>query len=92
MEKKRTKNDGTLPKYYVEGCHEAIILRDIFLQVQSEMRRRANLSAIGKRESTVVNMPCPALFTALIAEIFTAGSNGTRGYQSIFIEPPLKMD
>lgn len=79
LEKKRAKNDGALPKYYVEGCHEAIISRDIFLQVQSEMRRRATCQRSGKRESTVGNMLCPALFTALIAEIFTAESNGTTG-------------
>lgn len=49
LEKKRCKNDGVLPKYYVEGCHEAIIERDVFLKVQSEMQRRANLTTAGKK-------------------------------------------
>ena len=35
---------------YVENSHEAIILRDLFLQVQEEMVRRARLeTGTGKR-------------------------------------------
>lgn len=32
-----------MPKYYVEGCHEPIIDRSVFLLVQEEMARRASL-------------------------------------------------
>jgi DNA invertase Pin-like site-specific DNA recombinase len=35
------KNNGELPKFYVEGSHEAIIDRDTFEAVQAEMARRA---------------------------------------------------
>lgn len=49
LEKKRSQNDGNLPKYYVEGCHEAIIDKDIFLRVQTEITRRSNLIADGKK-------------------------------------------
>lgn len=38
-----------MPKYYVEGSHEAIIDKDIFLKVQAEMSRRANLVPKGKK-------------------------------------------
>ena len=38
-----------MPKYYVEGSHEAIIDRDVFMRVQSEIARRANLNPDGKR-------------------------------------------
>ncbi|AQU05417.1 hypothetical protein B1778_01385 [Dehalococcoides mccartyi] len=34
-------NSGELPKYYVEGSHEAIIDRETFEAVQAEMARRA---------------------------------------------------
>lgn len=43
LNKKRVKNNGIAPQYYVEGNHEAIIPKDIFMQVQEELSRRANL-------------------------------------------------
>lgn len=49
LEKKRIKNDGQVPKYYVEGSHEAIIDRDVFLRVQAEIDRRANIIKGGKK-------------------------------------------
>ena len=36
-------------KYYVEGSHEAIIDKGVFMRVQSEIARRANLNPDGKR-------------------------------------------
>lgn len=39
LTKKRIKNNGTVPQYYVEGDHEAIIPKDIFLLVQEELAR-----------------------------------------------------
>lgn len=49
LEKKRAENTGQLPKYYVEGSHEAIIGKDIFLKVQGEMSRRSNLNSNEKK-------------------------------------------
>ena len=49
LEKKRVTNNGLAPKYYVEGSHEAIIERDVFLRVQAEIVRRANILTDGKR-------------------------------------------
>lgn len=46
IEKTRIKNDGSYPQYYVTDDHEAIIPRDIFIQVQEEIARRANMSVI----------------------------------------------
>ena len=40
LTKKRIKNTGTVPQYYVEDDHEAIIPKDIFLLVQEELVRR----------------------------------------------------
>lgn len=51
LTKKRIKNNGTMPQYYVEGDHEAIIPKDIFLLVQEELarRRRMHTTENGKR-------------------------------------------
>ena len=43
LTKKRVKNTGIMPQYYVKDNHEAIIPRDIFLQVQEEMVRRSSI-------------------------------------------------
>lgn len=49
LEKKRVNNNGIAPKYYVEGSHEAIIDKDVFLRVQAEIARRANILTDGKK-------------------------------------------
>lgn len=43
LEKKRKKNNGEVPQYYVEGHHEAIISPEIFEQVQMEISRRSEM-------------------------------------------------
>lgn len=49
LTKKRVKNEGFVPQYYVENSHQGIIPKDLFIQVQEEMVRRANLKA-GKKK------------------------------------------
>ena len=49
LEKKRVTNNGIAPKYYVEGSHEPIIDREVFLRVQAEIARRANVQTNGRR-------------------------------------------
>lgn len=51
LNKTRVKNNGIVPQYYVEGNHEAIIPKDIFLRVQEELVRRrvVKTSANGKK-------------------------------------------
>lgn len=44
LTKKRVKNDGIVPQYYIEDDHEAIIPKELFYQVQEEKTRRASLS------------------------------------------------
>ena len=53
MEKKRVPNNGLVPQYYVENSHEAIIPRDLYMQVQEEMVRRANLHSGQNRKKRV---------------------------------------
>lgn len=43
LTKKRVANNGIVPQYYVENNHEAIIPRELFMQVQEELQRRAHL-------------------------------------------------
>lgn len=43
LSKKRVKNNGIVPQYYVENSHEPIIPRDLYMQVQEEMVRRASI-------------------------------------------------
>lgn len=40
LTKKRVKNNGLVPQYYVENSHKAIIPREVFMQVQEELVRR----------------------------------------------------
>lgn len=53
LTKKRVKNNGIVPQYYVENDHEAIIPRELYMQVQEEMLRRANLHSGKNRKKRV---------------------------------------
>lgn len=41
LQKKRVKNTGIMPQYYIEGDHDAIIPKELFLMVQEEIARRS---------------------------------------------------
>jgi regulator of replication initiation timing len=43
LTKKRVKNEGHVPQYYVENSHQAIIPKELFLQAQEELHRRSNI-------------------------------------------------
>ena len=43
LKKKRARNNGDVPQYYVEDDHEAIIPKELFMKVQEEMSRRGSL-------------------------------------------------
>ena len=49
LTKKRVKNNGIVPQYYVENSHEPIIPRDLYMQVQEEMVRRGSLNSGNKK-------------------------------------------
>ena len=53
LNKKRVQNKGIVPQYYVEKSHEPIIPRDLYMQVQEEMIRRANLHSGANRKKRV---------------------------------------
>ena len=53
--RRKVKNNGELPKYYVENNHEAIIPMEMFIQVQEERKRR---KAEGQRANFGKNITC----------------------------------
>lgn len=53
LTKKRVKNNGIVPQYYVENNHEAIIPRELYMQVQEEMVRRGNIRSGKGRKKRV---------------------------------------
>ena len=57
LNKTRVKNTGIVPQYYVEGNHEAIIPKDIYMRVQEELVRRrvVKTSKNGKKRSYSCN-------------------------------------
>ena len=51
--KKRKKNHGELPQYYVSDTHEAIIDQDTFDFVQAEMARRRGLGPLANKSLNI---------------------------------------
>lgn len=86
LNKTRVKNNGIVPQYYVEGNHEAIIPKDIYLQVQEELVRRrvVKTSANGKKRS----YSCSHCFAQIVicgecGEMFRRIHWNNRGCKSI---------
>lgn len=48
LTKKRVKNTGQLPQYYVANSHPGIITKDVYMKVQEEIFRRNNLPGASK--------------------------------------------
>lgn len=86
LNKTRVKNNGLMPQYYVEGNHEAIIPKEIYLQVQEELVRRrvVKTSANGKKRS----YSCNHCFSQIVicgecGEMFRRLHRNNRGVKSI---------
>jgi site-specific DNA recombinase len=86
LTKKRVKNNGIVPQYYVENSHEAIIPREIFMQVQEELIRRrcVHTSKNGKKRSFSSNH-CFAqmIICSNCGEVFRRVHWNNRGKKSI---------
>lgn len=86
LTKKRVVNNGHVPQYYVENNHEAIIPREIYLQVQEEMVRRANIRN-GKTGKKRVYSSKYALSSIVFCneceDVFRKVHWNNRGYRSI---------
>ena len=53
LTKKRRKNKGQLPQYFVENTHEAIIDKETFDYVQAEIARRRELGALANKSLNI---------------------------------------
>ena len=86
LSKTRIKNNGTVPQYYVEGNHEAIIPKEIFMQVQEELVRRrvVHTSANGRKRNYSSNHCFSQLiFCGECNEMFRRIHWNNRGCKSI---------
>lgn len=86
LEKKRESNKGQVPKYYVENSHEGIIPKDIFLKVQDEIVRRANLTKGTTQHKRVYSgryALSGIVFCAHCGDIYRRIKWNNRGYKSI---------
>lgn len=85
LNKKRVKNTGMQPQYYVEDDHEAIIPKEIFLMVQEEMARRSEQNAcFGRRKGFSANHPFSKIvFCAECGEEFRRIHWNNRGKKSV---------
>lgn len=86
LSKTRIKNNGIVPQYYVEGNHEAIIPKEIFMQVQEELVRRrvVHTSANGRKRSYSSNHCFSQLiFCGDCGEMFRRIHWNNRGCKSI---------
>ena len=86
LSKKRVKNNGIVPQYYVENSHEPIIPRDLYMQVQEEMVRRASIQS-GKSGKKRVYSSKYALSSTVYCgqcgDIYRRVHWNNRGYKSI---------
>lgn len=85
LKKKRVKNIGIVPQYYVEGDHEAIIPKEIFLMVQEEMARRsASQDWFGRKKGFSANHAFTQMvFCAECGEQFRRIHWSNRGKKSV---------
>ena len=86
LSKTRVKNNGVMPQYYVEGSHEAIIPKEIYLRVQEELVRRRRVP-VGKNGRSV-RYSCSHYFSQIIicgecGETFRRVHWNNRGCKSI---------
>ena len=86
LTKKRVVNNGIVPQYYVENNHEPIIPRELYLQVQEEMMRRANIrnGKTGKKRVYSCKYALSSIeFCAECEDVFRRVHWNNRGYRSI---------
>lgn len=85
LSKKRVKNSGIVPQYYVEDDHEAIISKETFLMVQEEMARRARtqLPFGGKKGYSANHAFSQIIFCAGCGEQFRRIHWNNRGKKSV---------
>lgn len=79
LNKTRVKNNGLMPQYYVEGNHEAIIPKEIYMRVQEELIRRRVVkpAPMARSAATAATTVSPKSSSAASAESCSDESTGT---------------
>lgn len=86
LTKTRIKNNGTMPQYYVEDNHQAIIPKDIYMMVQEELvkRRIVHTSGNGKKRNYSSNHCFSQIvFCGECGELFRRIHWNNRGCRSV---------
>jgi hypothetical protein len=85
LSKRRVANNGIVPQYYVENNHDPIIPREIFMQVQEEIARRANLHSgkAGKKRIYSGKYALSGIVYCRCGEIYRRVHWNNRGCKSI---------
>lgn len=79
LTKKKVKNQGYAPQYYIEDNHEAIIPKELFHQVQVEKARRASLNkaAVTRKANKAKKEKSKYSSKYVLTELLTCGECGT---------------
>lgn len=85
LTKKRVKNTGHAAQYYVEDCHEGIISKAEFAEVQAEFTRRANMRGYSKTGKSAFTSEYP-----FSGKLF-CGECGSKFRRQHFAEATLKQ-
>lgn len=94
LRKKRVKNTGIMPQYYVDDNHPAIIPKELFLQVQEEMAKRGSVTdCMGRKRGFSANHCFTKLvFCADCGELFRRVHWNNRGKKSIVWRCTSRLD
>ena len=94
LNKKRVKNTGMQPQYYVEDDHEPIIPKEMFLMVQEEMARRSSERDMnGRRQGFSANHAFSHMVTCeCCGEHFRRLHWNNRGKKTIFWRCKTRLD
>lgn len=78
LTKKKVKNQGYAPQYYIEDNHEAIIPKELFHQVQVEKARRASLNkaAVTRKANKAKKEKSKYSSKYVLTELLTCGECG----------------
>ena len=94
LNKKRSKNNGDIPQYYVEDDHEVIIPKELFMKVQEEMSRRGSqVDSKGRKRGFSSNHCFTGLiFCAECGERFRRIHWNNRGCKSVVWRCITRLD
>lgn len=67
--KHKVKNNGELPQYLIQDCHEAIISRELFDAVQREIKRKSEIASRSVLSHKIKCAVCGRYYTRRISRV-----------------------